>query len=502
MQNYYIYLRKSRADNEHETVEDVLKRHEHILQEYALKELGSIIPENCIYREVVSGESIQNRPVMCQLLERIQKEDCTAVLVVDPQRLSRGDLQDCGTIIRAFQYTSTLVMTPQRTYNLDDKFDRKFFEMELMRGNDYLEYVKEIMLRGRISSVSEGNFIGSVAPFGYDKIKSGKSYTLVENAESDTVRLIFDLFVNQNMGMIKICQHLDEMGIQPRKKGYWVQASIKNILQNPVYTGKIRWNWRKTVKKYENGEIVKSRPKSPEESWILVDGKHPALISEELFSTAQEKFGKSPRIQNKKELINPFAGLCRCTCGCAMVTKPSQNAQLRIMCQHQTHCHNKSAIYAEFEQEVIKQLQQNIEEMESMFEKQKENQTEKLQSDVLAGLKKELLELDIQQDKLYDLLERGIYTETIFIKRNALLAERRKEIQQAMLHAEEKQKANIDYQNRILKFSEAISCIQNQTISPKEKNDFLKTVISVITYTRQMHRSDKSPFILEISFCI
>ena len=185
---YLIYLRKSRADGEYETVEDVLAKHYRILQDYAVSKLGGAIPEKYIYREVVSGETIQDRPEMKKILDRIQAEDITGVLVVDPQRLSRGDLSDCGTIIRAFRYTDTLIVTPQKTYDLAEKFDRKFFEMELMRGNDYLEYIKEIMNRGRLASVNEGNFIGSVPPFGYDKVKVGKAYTLTPNAEADTVQ--------------------------------------------------------------------------------------------------------------------------------------------------------------------------------------------------------------------------------------------------------------------------------------------------------------------------
>lgn len=179
---YLIYLRKSRADGEHESVEEVLAKHHRILQDYAVSKLGGAIPEEYIYREVVSGETIQDRPEMKKILDRIQTEDITGVLVVDPQRLSRGDLSDCGTIIRAFRYTDTLIITPPKTYDLAEKFDRKFFEMELMRGNDYLEYIKEIMNRGRLASVNEGNFIGSVPPFGYDKIKVGKSYTLTPEA--------------------------------------------------------------------------------------------------------------------------------------------------------------------------------------------------------------------------------------------------------------------------------------------------------------------------------
>ncbi|HAC03355.1 MAG TPA: recombinase family protein, partial [Eubacterium sp.] len=64
-----IYLRKSRSDDPAQTVEEVLAKHERILQDYCMKEYGKAIPEKRIYREVVSGETIQDRPVMQQLLK-------------------------------------------------------------------------------------------------------------------------------------------------------------------------------------------------------------------------------------------------------------------------------------------------------------------------------------------------------------------------------------------------------------------------------------------------
>lgn len=124
MAKYLEYLRKSRADGENETIEAVLERHEKILHEYAEKN-GIDVSEADIYREVVLGETIQDRPVINKLLTRIQNEDIKGVLVVEPQRLSRGDLSDCGTIIRAFRYTDTLIVTPTKTYDLSEKFDRK-----------------------------------------------------------------------------------------------------------------------------------------------------------------------------------------------------------------------------------------------------------------------------------------------------------------------------------------------------------------------------------------
>lgn len=481
---YLVYLRKSRSDGEHETVEDVLAKHETIIQEFAVKTFGSPIPENCIYREVVSGETIQDRPVIRVLLEIIQNEPIKGVLTIEPQRLSRGDLSDCGTVIRAFRYTDTLIITPTKTYDLSDKFDRKFFEMELMRGNDYLEYIKEIMMRGRIASVNEGNFIGSVPPFGYDKVKIGKSYTLVPNAEADTLRMIFELCANEKLGTTTIANRLNDLGIKPRKANYWTNASIRDMLRNPVYIGKIRWNRRKTIKKYENGDIITSRPKSEPDSWMIVDGKHEPIISEELFQNVQKRFGNTPRSKSSRELVNPFAGLIRCKCGKSMVQQAQRKGiKTRIHCPHQKYCGNKSASCADLEQVIIEALNNIIMDFKSKLNDKKPQYN--VNSEIVNKLSKELNALETQQSKLYDLLEQGIYTSAVFVMRNEALAEKRKKIEDALAKAKELSQSVINYQEMIVSLSEAVDVIQARDISPKRKNIFLRSVIKEIVYSRK-----------------
>ena len=164
------YLRKSRADNSSESIEEVLQKHENQLREYARHVLNIELSDTFILREVISGETIDARPQMQKLLKLIENPGLKAVLVIEPQRLSRGDLEDCGHLINTLRFTNTIVITPVRTYNLEDKYDRKFFEMELTRGNDYLEYTKEILRRGVLASVNQGNYIASSAPYGYRKV--------------------------------------------------------------------------------------------------------------------------------------------------------------------------------------------------------------------------------------------------------------------------------------------------------------------------------------------
>ena len=134
------YLRKSRADDPLLTVEEVLSKHEQILDEWAERNIGARVPEENKFREVVSGETIADRPEVQTILKKIDSPKYKAILIVDVQRLSRGDLEDAGRLIKLLRYTNTLVVTPPKAYDLRDEYDRDAFERELKRGNEFLEY--------------------------------------------------------------------------------------------------------------------------------------------------------------------------------------------------------------------------------------------------------------------------------------------------------------------------------------------------------------------------
>ena len=232
-----IYLRKSRSDDPNLSVEEVLARHEAKLQEWAMMQFGKEIPEENILREIVSGETIDDRPEMKRLLAMIESPKIKAILIIEPQRLSRGDLEDAGRIIKLFRYSNTLICTPPKNYDLRDEYDRDNFERELKRGNEFLEYQKKIMRRGREQSVKEGNFIGSIPPYGYNKttIMEGKKkcYTLeIREDEAEIVRMIFDMYVVQDMGRVSIARYLNDLGLKAKKGGLWAQDAIKDMFRH------------------------------------------------------------------------------------------------------------------------------------------------------------------------------------------------------------------------------------------------------------------------------
>lgn len=483
---YIIYLRKSRADSPDESVEEVLAKHETMLQELAERELGGRIPENCIFREVVSGETIEERPEVNKVLQLIENPAVKMVLVVEPARLSRGDLEDCGKIVNAFRYSNTKVMTLQMTYDLQNKMHRKFFEQELMRGNDFLEYTKEILLRGRILSVQKGNYIGNHAPFGYRKIKDEIGPTLEPNEDAEAVRLIFDMYVNQGKTYLQIARHLDSIGVKPMRGDLWEKSSIKNMLKNVHYAGYVKFGTHKTTKIYEDGQLVKKRsmPSDPDEM-IIAQGRQKALVTQEVFDRAQERMDNNPRTKWDAPLKNPLAGLIYCDkCGQAMVQHPYKHARTRICCviKRGYQCGTKSAPLDEVIEAVIFALEnEQLPELETRL-KNNAGSSLMIQQKQLKKMKEELDELKEQEQQQYILLEKKIYSEEVFLQRNKTLHAEMDALKSRIFEAGKALPKEIDYAAKIVKLKDAIAGLRNDGISIEAKNKLLKAIVKRIDY--------------------
>lgn len=315
-----IYLRKSRSER-NETVEEVLARHEKILQDYAVQTFGEKIPEANIYREVVSGETLDERIEIKKVFERLEKEPIRALLVVEPQRISRGRMTDCGRVIDILEYTDTWVITVTKTYDLTNKYDKELFEAQLMQGNKYLEYHKEIMDRGKNLSIREGKYVGSTPPFGYARKALDRGFMLVKDKEeAPIVETIFNLFVDENLTTKEVAEYLNKHQMKPRKNKLWDYQMVGHIMKNEVYYGSTAWGKRPTIKRLINGEITKMRVNA--EDYMLVRGRHDPIVTKEKWDAAQEKIKGNPssRTGLNRDLQNPLAGLVICKkCGHSMV---------------------------------------------------------------------------------------------------------------------------------------------------------------------------------------
>ena len=500
------YLRKSQSDDPLLTVEEVLQKHESVLDEWAEKHLGGKVPEENKFREVVSGETIKERPEINKVLRLIESPKYKAVKVVEPQRLTRGDLEDIGRLMKLLKHTNTYIITPERVYDLRDEYDWNAFEAELKRGNDYLMYYKKIQNRGRHISVSQGNYIGSIPPYGYDKtwIKEGrkKCPTLVENKEqADVVRMIFDMYVNQDMGRPSICYRLDELGIKPPKGKHWSPAALKDMLANVHYIGKIKWNWRKTVTIVEDGEIIQTRPKAKVGEYFEQDGKHDGIIPVELFNAAQEKQGRNHRAKPTTKVRNPLAGLLYCRCGRGMSLRfyknpdGSERSPARILCNDQAHCHTGSVLYEEMLDRIAAILEQCIEDFEIRI-KNDEGDSVKLHARLIKNLEKKMKDLEAKELSQWEAQSHPDPAQRmpaeIFKQLNERLLKEKEEVRQALCKAYESMPDPVDYEEKLAKFKDALSALRDPDVDAQRKNRLLKACIERIDYSREKPERIKS----------
>lgn len=326
VEEYLLYLRKSRNDGEKVPVEVIVQRHEDTLQELAEKELGYRIKEENIYREIVSGgEAIEDRPEFIKVLERMEVGNIKGVFVFDPHRLSRSGLYGAGDVLEAFEVTHTLICTPMKFYDLDNKMDKKYLEMIMIQAAEYLNYSKDVMGAGRMTSFAEGKAIMSTPPFGYgkEKLKDEKGYKLVPNPkEAPYVKKMFELCC-EGLGTTAIANYLNERNVKPRKKAYFEPSTIRDILHNETYYGILTWGKNPIKKILEKGKTKKKRFYN-QENFRVAKGMYEPLITKELFDQAQEMMKKrNSRTYHTNTIKNPLAGLVECGyCGNAMIRRP------------------------------------------------------------------------------------------------------------------------------------------------------------------------------------
>lgn len=488
-----IYLRKSRADDPSLTVEEVLSNHEALLDEWVDKNLiGPIPPENR-YKEVVSGESIQDRVEFQKLLKRIESPNIKAILVKEISRLGRPDTEEIGRISKMFRYTNMLVLTPSRAFNIADKYERDMFEQELRIGNYYLEYTKTILRVGKESAVKRGCYVAGKPLYGYDKItitEGKRKYpTLAINEEqANIVRMVFDWYVNENIGIQAVSNRLNDMGIKPPMIDHWAPDTIRNMVENPHYIGKVWWNKRKAALVVDNGEFRKTRLKTSDDDFILCDGLHEAIISEELFEAAKAKRGRTHKAWPTRELRNPLATILFCECGRALSYRDDRRKpqEARLVCNGQKYCGNGSCSTTEMMDFVENLLRQKIDEY-TEESKKGSSETTKLLEKQVKTLEKKIIDLNSKELALW---EAQLDTETkipanIFQTLTEKINKERDETESALTKAQEELAKPVDNEVKLVTLQNALDALLDNEVSVAEKNQYLKKCISRITYHRE-----------------
>lgn len=493
-----VYLRKSRSDPDDESIEETLSRHKKTLLQFA-EENGLIINE--IYEEVVSGDGLFVRPQMIRMLSDIESDKYDGILCIDIDRLGRVDTKDRGIILDTFKTHSTKIITPRKIYDLNDEIDEFSTEIQMLLARQELKKITQRMQAGIRRTLEDGYHVGE-PPFGYCRTYINKRPTLkIKEDEAQIVRKIYDMYVNEHIGSRIIAETLNALGYKTRKKSIFSRNTVRFILQNEVYIGKIIWNKKKHIKKKlptDKHRFIQN----PHKEWIVVPGIHEAIIDEDTFKKAQEiRTLRSHPPSNTGEVKNPFAGLIYCkNCKSLMSRQASKKTSPRLLCP-QKSC-NKSTYINNIEVCILDSLKEYLKNFKIPPVKndpdRKKDQIDKLLAKI-SEMKKQLSVLSKQKDSLHDLLEQGVYDIETFRRRDKIIKNNTVVLTELLTSTQ----AKLNEENQMLSLSQYSPVMEDfinyySNLSAGEKNILLKKMLNGITYFRP-HEND-SPFEIELFF--
>ena len=271
-----------------------------------------------------SGKSIEGRIAFNQMMDDIKsgKDEVSYVLVFKLSRFGRNAADVLATLQVMQDFGVNLICVED---GIDSSKDAGKLMISVLSAVAEIERenIRVQTMEGRMQKAREGKWNGGFAPCGYSLI-DGKLE--VNEEEAVAIRTIFDQYVNTDLEANGIAKYLENHGIHKiaRQNGtnpLFDAALIRRIIQNPVYSGKISYGRRRTEKVHGTRNEYRQVRK---DDYLLVDGLHEALVSEEVWEQAQVKVAAQAKKyekvnRDKGEKIHLLSGILKCpVCGSGM----------------------------------------------------------------------------------------------------------------------------------------------------------------------------------------
>ena len=271
-----------------------------------------------------SGKSIEGRVEFNRMMEDIKsgKDGVSYVLVFKLSRFGRNAADVLSTLQVMQDFGVNLICVED---GIDSSKDAGKLMISVLSAVAEIERenIRVQTMEGRIQKAREGKWNGGFAPYGY-KLEKGQLF--INEEEAAAIRVIFDQYVHTDTGANGLAKYLATHGIhkiqrQNGKNPLFDSALIRRILKNPVYCGKIAYGRRRTEKVHGTRNDYRL---VEQDDYLLVDGLHEGIVSEELWHEAQVKLlaqaEKYERVNRGKDTkIHLLSGIVKCpVCGVGM----------------------------------------------------------------------------------------------------------------------------------------------------------------------------------------
>lgn len=282
-----------------------------VLKEYARKNDITLSKRHIYIDEGISGRKAEKRPAFMQMIAaaKSKPKPFDVILVHKFDRFARS--REDSVVYKSLLKREAGIKVVSITESIeDDKFSVILEAMLEAMAEYYSLNLAEEVKKGMTEKALRGGF-QSIPPFGYRLVDKK---LIVEPQEAEVLRVIFERFANQQMGLRQLACYMNDLGFRTRRGNPFENRTIEYIFNNPVYIGKVRWTpTGKTRRNFHNPDS------------IIAQGEHEPIIALDVWEQVQKRLNLQKEIYRKYENTNTqiktwLKGLVRCgNCGYTLV---------------------------------------------------------------------------------------------------------------------------------------------------------------------------------------
>ncbi len=447
LRKFFIYTRKSTdtEDRQVRSISDQLAE----LKSLALKENVEVVD---IFVEKQTAK-VPGRPILNEMLQRIEAGEATGILAWHPDRLARNSvdggkiiyLLDTGKITELKFPTFWCDTTPQGKFMLSIAFSQSKY---------YVDNLSENIKRGHRNKVKDGIW-PQMSPLGYVNVK-GKGI-IPDILTTPFIKKAFEAYATGNFTLRQIREKINELGLKTKSNKELSISNYQQILKNPIFTGLMRYN----------GEIY--------------EGKHEPIITKKLFDTAQEVMIRKSKPKGKGLKSYLYRGFFHCgECGCFITTETQKGHNYLRCTKRKNPCLQK---YVR-EEIITSEIKENIKKVSlssawanasiNYFENEK-MKIAQAESSFAQKARNELVEIETKLDRLLDLQLDGNLSQAEYTAKKYKLILAKKDLEEKISAFGRKSNNRFELAIAFLKEANQAEKYAQQE-NPERIRDFLKKI--------------------------
>lgn len=360
-QEWYIgeYDRLSKEDGDKPESDSILNQHRIISNHIAyMRQQGEKVISVKQYSDDGYAGGNFRRPAFQRLMQDIELGKLNCVIFKDLSRLGRN-YPELGKLMEDY-FPQKGIRVISVLNNIDSVRNPEIYCSAIVSFSNIVndDYIRQLSVKIKSTlnmKRTSGEFIGNYAPYGYSKSPEDRHKLVIDPEAAEIVRLIFSWYANgtsasgitKQLNALHIAtpsEYKTQKGYKGfaghssggKKSGAWSLTTVNSILKNEVYIGNLVQGKFKSLS-YRSKQMAANAQKD----WIVVEGTHEAIISDELFTIVHERFARHTRVAPKEEVTHLFSGMVFCgSCGRRM-NRCTSGGYGRFRCLTRTYAPDK-----------------------------------------------------------------------------------------------------------------------------------------------------------------